>query len=173
MELAGVSFCSWASDTLGSSFCLLPAKPLCTAGGRRDHRADPSAAPHSQSSPDTPHTLSTAACHTATLTNRSADDWRYLLVVCQLMVSLRSHDNSRGMMHSDSCCQCWGPCCTQRVCCCPDWMMIACGFCCYVEVCWDSQGGHHSAPCSLCLSVNYLFLPAPHRTPPLCADQQL
>lgn len=67
-----VSSCSWASDTPGSSVCLLPATPQCTAGGRRGHKAEPSAAPRSQSSPDTPHTLSTAARRRATPTNHRA-----------------------------------------------------------------------------------------------------
>lgn len=73
MLLSVVSFYSWASDTLGSSVCLLPTTPQCTADERHGHRADPSAAPRSQSSPNTPRTLSTAARHGAKLTSRSAD----------------------------------------------------------------------------------------------------
>lgn len=94
------------------------------------------------------------------------------------MVSLHSHDNSKGIMqqhtHTDGYCR--GPCCCTHivVCCCLHCTLIACAFCCSVDVCWDLQEENPYAACSLCLNVSFLSLHASvHQSCLPCADPQL
>ena len=67
-----VSSCKEASDTRGSSGVLPPARPQCTAGGRRDRTAAPLTGSPPRRSPDTPRTPCSVACQPATGTNRDA-----------------------------------------------------------------------------------------------------
>lgn len=133
VQLFVFSSCSWANDTPGNSAGLLPTTPQCTAGGRHGRRADPSAAPRSQSSPDTPRTLSTGACQRATATSHTAGGWRPLEVwrpPATRWPMLSFHDNRRTpqqqCVHSD---RCWWDY-VHHLCCCPDCTALVGAVCC-------------------------------------------